>query len=82
VVEIGSTMEDDDWRALPDFSGIQLRVSDRDAAFMRRGAPLASKRGRRTWSQPCCVCPRKDRKDGRCFHGAKATSTSYLAQSV
>jgi plasmid maintenance system antidote protein VapI len=44
--KIGSTMEDDDRRALPDFSGIQIGASDRDAAFTRRGASLAFKRSR------------------------------------
>src|SRR5205823_13586420 len=38
------TMEDNDCRAPPYFPGIQLRVSDRDAAFARRGEPLVLQR--------------------------------------
>ena len=71
VVEIWSTMEDDDCRALPDYSGIQLRVPRRDMAFTGRGALLAFKRSRRTCRQPCWVCHRKDREGLGCFHRAK-----------
>jgi len=35
-------MEDDDCRALPDFTDVQLGASDGNAAFTRRRAPLAS----------------------------------------
>jgi hypothetical protein len=42
VVEIGPAMQDDDCRAVPNFPRIQLRVVDRDAAFMRRGITFCS----------------------------------------
>ena len=35
MVEIGSTMEDDYCGTMPDFSGIQLRAADWDAALAR-----------------------------------------------
>jgi hypothetical protein len=63
VVEIRSTMEDNDCRAPPDFAGIQLRVPNRDMAFTGRAALLALKRSRRTWRPPCWVCHGKDRED-------------------
>jgi len=62
VVEIRSTMEDDDFRTLPELSRIQLCVPNRDMAFTGHGAPLAFKRSRRTRRQPCWVCHRKDRE--------------------
>ncbi len=75
VVEIGPAVEDDDGCTLSDFSGIQLRTSDRDKAFTRRGTLFAFQPRRRTGRQPCCVCARKDRKDQGRFHGIEGYNT-------
>jgi hypothetical protein len=75
VIEIGPAVEDDDRCTLSDFSGLQLSVCDRDAAFSRRAGLFALQPSRRTGRHPCCICARKDRKDLRRFHGVEAYNT-------
>jgi hypothetical protein len=79
MIEIGSAMQDDDWRAFPNVPRVQLRTSHGDPILTRPAAPFLS--NLRKGSGRYVGTNKYHEREGD-LHRQKTISRDHLAQSA